>query len=385
LDAATALDASYDFPFGKLPESIVYDLCYNWLSVMDVSALDRALCSQTEREILFPIISNKSKQLKQPLLQCSSKITFCDSYWSWLVERNIFVETMRFNDAEMFDNLITKERNSTEKEILNCVEELKICMTSPLFEFERLLQSYKRMSTFFSNLKILYLECYINDDGLSTILETNKNTLTKIGLANCPLITGENLSLSSISNLTDLSITECKIFLEWNKIMELFELNKNFIKVELEPHKSFLKIDMLQTIVTNCKKLDTLKVVLGDLLIEELDDIKGILFPKTLKNLILYFKNEHEIGELQLQAILSNNNLPNTMEYLELRSVDEESDEEDMNRICNNLSIKLPRSLKTIDFGCFDYMFSNNAILRLFEVQFESLIKLNLSGQIYKS
>eukprot|EP01038_Epipyxis_sp_PR26KG_P005661 gene5661-7817_t len=327
----------------KLPESTLLELFGKWLSVIDISALDCAMCSNTAhnnfaREYLGRIISQSSELIP---FQDSSRVSFSVSYWTWLVKRNIFVKMLNFCDTKNvgtvlrnFTPIIIKElkerilnSNSNSEinlpsdlniisfKILNRVEEIRfVCTTT--FNSKKSLKVYKRLSIIFTNLKILTLEGgNIGDAELSSILETNSHCLRKLVLSACSEITGIDISPLLFSNIKELEIDRCLHLNEdgWNNIIMGLK-NLTYLDFSSRNHYFPVGISMLRITVSNLINLKTLYIGLK---FGEFDDFSGIGFPQTINNFHVIFYNN--ITEIQLNALLSNN-LPNTLEYLELSS-----------------------------------------------------------------
>ena len=220
----------------KLPEQMLCQLFYEWLLITDLSVMDVALCCHGyTRENFLRIISEFS--MRHPLNCCGLRyyprnfcgISFTSSYWSWLVERRFLVKQLnvRSLDEELFNftfvvskcnqsfnkkviNRYTPrtviENNNMNYIILNHVENISFCnqylnSTKTMMDID-----YNSLSRIFTNLKsITFVGFNIYDTNLSSLLESNSHSLTKLILLSCNDITGINVLSLSLTNLKEFT------------------------------------------------------------------------------------------------------------------------------------------------------------------------------------
>eukprot|EP01038_Epipyxis_sp_PR26KG_P013593 gene13593-18243_t len=371
----------------KLPDHILYQLFGEWLSIIDVSGLDCALCcnNHSVREQFLRIISETS--MHYPLN--SSSIPLSPSYWSWLVKRNFSVKELEFrelynltvvfgkkliNPSEINQIVVlekerdystTTSNNNNQLSdlclsytVLNRVEDISIT-TDHHYSFS-IDEIYKTLSLVCTNLKSLSMtRLNIDDDCLSCILESNKHCLSKLALSNCNRIRGINILPSLLENINELKIHKCGKLKEqgWNIILSGLKNLK-----ALNFYSSFSGVSGLRNTISYLKNLKTLEFSLE---FNVFEDFSGMIFPQTLNYLSVEFGNT--INEIQFKALFINN-LPNTLKYLELGGISEYISEDGF----DYAPPSLPKGLTSLNLSKF-LSFSNMAILQLFELKIGAL------------
>eukprot|EP01038_Epipyxis_sp_PR26KG_P015580 gene15580-21041_t len=312
----------------KLPENSLSELFCNWLLVVEISALDCALCCNkySIREDIWRIISESSRLF--PLI--NSYGSYSLTYWSWLVQRNLCVKMLYFCDSDDLETVVSnvnpsiinkmKEQLSSFNEnddkissylntsfnILNHIQELYFAPEVNKSLSIRTIENYDKLSIIFTNLKILSFDdaCDINDIGLSSMLETNYHCLVKLVLRRCHAITGTNILPSLFSNIKELEIYYCTCLEEngWNIISSGFN-NISNLKLHLN------KISIGKSLL-NLTQLTSLDVVLQ----KNTNNLSAFL-PVTLQYLTIL---AHDLDDAHFKQLLSNN-LHNLI-YLDIKS-----------------------------------------------------------------
>eukprot|EP01038_Epipyxis_sp_PR26KG_P015459 gene15459-20857_t len=349
-----------DYILRKLPEHILGQLFCEWLLITDISVLDCALCCHNinQRHLLLRIISESSA--RYPLY--SHRFIISPSYWSWLVNRRFCVKQLYFGNDQLFSfDLFWNYFNQSENDNgwissnLN-KQQLDLNMNYKLLNFienitfdsvynNRFLElsNWKMFFRLCTNLRSLSLErLKINDDSLSSILETSSHYLTQLILIKCDDIIGTNEVLSSsLTNIKELKIVDCVNLKAdgWNiMLMGLTNL------ISLTIH--YLSVTMLRS-MSNLFLLRSLTFqLINDFNVN--NSLSGIIFPEYLSHLSVSFTRYTQLNELDLQNFFANE-LRNVT-YLELIRD---------GYIQNfNSAPSLPEKLTTLDISKFSINFS---------------------------
>eukprot|EP01038_Epipyxis_sp_PR26KG_P014426 gene14426-19359_t len=364
----------------KLPEYILCELFCKWLYVTDISALDCALCCRNNfaREHIWRIISESSNHI--PLnSSCIRNISV--SYWFWILSREVFVNIVHFNDANMVITLIdfdpsvvkkiterlpiSKDEKDMKKsfKVLNRVEEVYLGTTYS----DLRLKIYNNLAIVFTNLKRLKFErCNITDVELSSILETNRNSLTKLALIKCGDITGINLLPSLFTNIKELEIVYCGLTDNgWNTVVS--GLN-NMTRLKLHRSNDMDKGKYL----SNLSHLTSLDFTVDDT--RGSVDYFSELIPQTLHNLTLMITcTETQFKQTHLKQLFAKSF--NSLKHLVIKSMFTKTIFP--SSLFGSAPVLFTPNLTAFDLSGFKIRLTMPAILQLFSA---NLSMLNMSG-----
>eukprot|EP01038_Epipyxis_sp_PR26KG_P016766 gene16766-22943_t len=223
----------------RLPEHVLCQMFCDWLTITDLSFLDRAfLCSSNfSRNNLLKIISESSMQ--SPIH--SNNLLFSPCLLAWLNDRKFCVKHLEFFEREDISMLLAslrdidlindiKETKSEEKIAkLKFVDTISVFTQIESLKFRNCIQIYIHkandalinLTSFSKSLTSLELEeCNVYDFGHSEVLITNREHLTKLSLRKCFYLAGkfDPLLLSNIKVLDlDLNINP-RTGEMWNRI-----------------------------------------------------------------------------------------------------------------------------------------------------------------------
>eukprot|EP01038_Epipyxis_sp_PR26KG_P014060 gene14060-18862_t len=367
----------------QLPEQTLCQLFCDWLTITDISSLDCALCCDNpDRMYLLRIITESS--ILSPIN--STDVDFSLHYWSWLLNRNIYVNALDFKNDEglfMLEDLINRisdnefDENYPENQNLNVtIMNGQFSIVDSIIKLNhvkslRLANSWVEINTFLlklssycTNLKTLSLNIYntVSSSGLALMLKANSHSLANLTLVNISQEVETVLSQQPLlfSNITELELHK-EIIFEDHLWCNMSACLNNLTSLSL----SCASATTWRKSLLNFKMLVFLVIVFKEM--EENDNLCG-LFPHSLVELDLTWRFQSNNVQ-QLQNLLSFHQLIN-LKKLTVNSLYNEYVVEGGD---NHLSLLIPPSLTTIDLKYVNLHFSNNNIIQMLSVKLLNL------------